>query len=287
MTEDVLSIIHNKLPTLSKGQQRIGEYILSSYDKAAFLTANAIGKAVQVSESTVVRFACGLGYEGYPQMQKALQDMVLSRLTSVQRMDAATEKLKKVDILDVVLQGDIDRLQESCDRIDRKAFAGAVEAFLTARRVYVMGARSSSALASFLCYYLNYMLPDVRLVTSCSDSEVFERIVHISSEDVFLGISFPRYSTVTVQAMGFARNAGARTIALSDGPSSPLFAFAEHFLEAKGDMVSLVDSLVAPMSVINALLVAVAARRHEKTEETFDKLEEIWDMYHVYEKIGE
>lgn len=287
MSGDVLSIIHNKLPTLSKGQRRIGEYILASYDKAAFLTASTLGKAVQVSESTVVRFACELGYEGYPQMQKALQDIVLSRLTSVQRMDVANEKLEDEDIVGAVLQGDIERLQESKELVDRRVFDSVVDALLSSQRVYVMGLRSSSALSSFLCYYLNYMLPNVRLVTACSDSEVFEQIVRISPEDAFFGISFPRYSSVTVQAMSYAKNAGAKVIALSDCPSSPLYALCEHFLPAKSDMVSLVDSLVAPLSVINALLVAIAARRRSETDATLEKLEEIWDMYHVYEKIGE
>ena len=287
MSVDILNHIHNKLPGLSKGQKKIAEYILSSYDKAAFLTASVLGKTVQVSESTVVRFACELGYEGYPQMQKALQEMVLSRLTSVQRMEVATKRLEKEDILSTVLQGDIERLRESGESMDHRAFDGAVEALIKAKRIYVIGVRSSSALASFLSYYLNYMFEDVRLITSSSDSEVFEQIVRISPDDALLGISFPRYSSATIQAMKYAKSAGAKTIALSDSPSSPLADHADHFLGAKSDMVSLVDSLVAPMSVINALLVAIASRRREETARTFDKLEEIWDMYHVYEKIGE
>lgn len=287
MSGDILSSIHNKLPSLSKGQKRIAEYILADYDKAAFLTASVLGKTVQVSESTVVRFACELGYEGYPQMQKALQDMVLSRLTSVQRMEVATKRLEKEDILSTILQGDIERLRESSETVNRTSFQGAVETILSARRIYVMGVRSSSALASFLSYYLNYMFDDVRLITAASDSEVFEQVVRISPDDVFLGISFPRYSSATIQAMKYAKSAGAKTIALSDSGSSPLEDYADYFLGAKSDMISLVDSLVAPMSVINALLLAVSARRRTETEQTFDKLEEIWEMYHVYEKIGE
>ncbi len=287
MSTDILTNLHNKLPRLSKGQRRIAEYILSDYDKAAFLTASVLGKAVQVSESTVVRFATELGYDGYPQMQKALQEVVLSRLTSVQRMEVATQRMEKEDILSTVLLGDMERLEKCREQLSHKAFEGAVETLLKAKRIYVIGVRSSSALASFLCYYLNYMFDDVRLITASSDSEVFEQIVRICPQDALVGISFPRYSSATIQAMKYAKNAGAGTIALSDSRSSPLAGLADHFLEAKSDMLSLVDSLVAPMSVINALLVAIAARRREETARTFDKLEEIWDMYHVYEKIGE
>ncbi len=287
MSADILSKLHNQLPRLSKGQKRIAEYILSDYDKAAFLTASVLGKTVQVSESTVVRFAVELGYSGYPQMQKALQDVVLSRLTSVQRMEVATQRMEKEDILSTVLHGDMERLEKCAEKLSPEAFEGAVETLLKARHIYVMGVRSSSALAAFLTYYLNYMFEDVRLITTSSDSEVFEQLVRISPQDALLAISFPRYSTATVQAVKYAKNAGAGTIALSDSRSSPLAELAEYFLEAKSDMLSFVDSLVAPMSVVNALLVAISARRREETAQTFDKLEEIWDMYHVYEKIGE
>lgn len=287
MSSDILTTIHNKMDSLSKGQRRIAQYILSSYDKAAFLTAGTLGKTVQVSESTVVRFAAELGYEGYPQMQQALQEMVLSRLTGVQRMEVATERIAQEDILSTVLRGDMDRLRDSSESIRREAFDSAVEALLAAKRIYVMGVRSSSALASFLSYYLNYIFEDVHLITTSSDSEVFEQIVRISSGDAIVGISFPRYSSATIQAMKYARAAGATTIALTDSESSPLADHTDCLLAAKSDMVSIVDSLVAPMSVINALLLAVCSRRKEQTTNTFDKLEEIWELYHVYEKIGE
>ena len=287
MSSDILTTIHNKMDSLSKGQKRIAQYILSSYDKAAFLTAGTLGKTVQVSESTVVRFAAELGYEGYPQMQQALQEMVLSRLTGVQRMEVATERISQEDILSTVLRGDMDRLRDSSESIRREAFDSAVEALLAAKRIYVMGVRSSSALASFLSYYLNYIFEDVHLITTSSDSEVFEQIVRISSGDAIVGISFPRYSSATIQAMKYARAAGATTIALTDSESSPLADHTDCLLAAKSDMVSIVDSLVAPMSVINALLLAVCSRRKEQTTNTFDKLEEIWELYHVYEKIGE
>lgn len=287
MNTDFFGNIEEKLPALSRGQKKIAQYILKSYDKAAFLTANALGRTVQVSESTVVRFAYELGYDGYPQMQEALQEVVLSRLTSVQRMDMAQEQMVQEDVFGTVLQGDIERLRLSGEALDRKAFDGAVDALVAARRIYVLGVRSSAPLATFFAYYLNYLFDDVRLITSASQSEAFERIARIGREDVLFGISFPRYSTTALQAMGYANRAGARIIALSDSPASPLADFAEFFLEARSDMVSLVDSLVAPMSVINAILVALAAKKREETARNLDRLEEIWDTYHVYEKIGE
>lgn len=287
MTADILTCIHNKMNSLSKGQRKIANYILESYDKAAFQTADALGKTVQVSESTVVRFASELGYDGYPEMQKAMQEMVLNRLTSVQRIEVSTNRISQENVLNSVLQSDMDLIRCTGDEIDSQAFTGAVEALLNAKRIYILGVRSSSALASFLSYYLNYMFDDIRLITSASDSEVFEQIVRISPKDVLVGISFPRYSCAAAQAMEYAHNAGAQTVALTDCASAPIAKYADFLLAAKSDMVSLVDSLIAPMSVINALIVAVAARRKQETTATFDKLEEIWDMYHVYEKFDE
>ena len=287
MTADILACIQNKINSFSKGQRRIASYILESYDKAAFQTARDLGKSVQVSESTVVRFATQLGYDGYPEMQKALQGMVLNRLTSVQRMELGTKRLRQEDVLNSVLQADMERIRTTGEKIDRDAFAGAVEALLNAHTIYILGVRSSSALSSFLCYYLKYMFEDVRLITSASASEVFEQIARISPQDALVGISFPRYSSVAVQAMKYGHNAGAKTVALTDCAASPLAAHTDFLLEAKSDMVSLVDSLIAPMSVINALIVAVAERRKLETTLLFNKLEEIWDLYHVYETDDE
>ena len=287
MTADILACIQNKMNSFSKGQRRIAAYILESYDKAAFQTARDLGNNVQVSESTVVRFATQLGYDGYPEMQKALQGMVLNRLTSVQRMELGTKRLRQEDVLNSVLQADMERIRTTGEKIDRDAFAGAVEALLNAHTIYILGVRSSSALSSFLCYYLRYMFEDVHLITSASASEVFEQIARISPQDALVGISFPRYSSVAVQAMKYGHNAGAKTVALTDCAASPLAAHTDFLLEAKSDMVSLVDSLIAPMSVINALIVAVAERRKLETTLLFNKLEEIWDLYHVYETDDE
>lgn len=287
MTADILTCIHNKMNSFSKGQRKIAAYILENYDKAAFLTAGVLGKTVQVSESTVVRFAAELGYDGYPDMQKAMQEMVLTRLTSVQRLEVGAKRMAQEDVLSSVLQTDMDLIRATNEQIDQIAFNGAVDALLNAETIYVVGVRSSSALASFLSYYFKYMFRDVRLITSASDSEVFEQIVRISPQDALIGISFPRYSSAAIQAVEFAHSAGAKTIALTDCASSPLSEFADFLLTAKSDMVSLVDSLVAPMSVINALIVAAASKKKLETTRIFNKLEEIWDMYNVYEKIDE
>ena len=285
MTADILSCIHNKMDGFSKGQKRIASYILESYDKAAFQTAGTLGRTVKVSESTVVRFAAELGYDGYPAMQKALQEMVLNRLTTVQRIEVTSERLGEQDIVSTILQTDIDKLRATQERIDRQAFSGAVNALLAARRIYILGVRSSAALASFLGYYLKYMFDDVRVVSGASESEMFEKIVRVAPQDAVVGISFPRYSTATSKALQYCASAGAQVIALTDCESAPIAQSANYLLTAKSDMMSLVDSLVAPMSLINALIVAVASRRKQEVRDTFDHLESVWDRYGVYEKV--
>ena len=287
MTADILTNIHNKLTTFSKGQRRIATYILESYDKAAFLTAGALGKITQVSESTVVRFAAELGYDGYPAMQRALQEMVLNRLTSVQRIEVTDERLGEQDVVSTILQADMDRLRHTNEHLDREAFSGAVEALLQARCIYVLGVRSSAALASSLSYYLHYMFENVRLITTPSTSEVFEQLVRISPQDAVIGISFPRYSKRAVEAMQFASDRRARVVALTDSMISPLVAVANYVLLARSDMASVVDSLVAPLSMINALIVATVLQKKEEVKETFRKLERAWDEYDVYAKTSE
>ena len=250
-----------------------------------FLTAGALGKITQVSESTVVRFAAELGYDGYPAMQRALQEMVLNRLTSVQRIEVTDERLGEQDVVSTILQADMDRLRHTNEHLDREAFSGAVEALLQARCIYVLGVRSSAALASSLSYYLHYMFENVRLITTPSTSEVFEQLVRISPQDAVIGISFPRYSTATSKALQYCREAGAQVIALTDSETAPIARSAHYLLTAKSDMVSLVDSLVAPMSVVNALIVALTSRRKHETAQTLERLEQVWDQYHVYEKV--
>ena len=284
MTRDILVTIESGMPSFSKGQRAIGQFILDSYDKAAFMTASRLGQTVHVSESTVVRFAAELGYDGYPGMQKALQEMVRSRLTSVQRIEIADGRLGNQEILSTVMQADIEKIRMTLEETDRESFYRAVEAILSAHRIYVLGARSASALADFLCYYFELIFDNTIPVHATSSSETFEQLLRVGEEDVVIGISFPRYSSRTVKAMRFARERGARVIAITDSEASPLAEIATEELLAKSDMASFVDSLVAPLSLINALIVAVGRRRKRDIERIFSDLEQIWSEHGVYEQ---
>ena len=281
---DLITKIQTELPGFSKGQKQIARFILEHYDKAAFMTASRLGVTVGVSESTVVRFATELGYDGYPHLQRALQEMIRNKLTSVQRMEVAGDRMGGRDVLQTVLHADTDMIRVTLDEIDRDAFQGAVDALMGAKRIYILGVRSSSALASFLGFYFNLLFENVTLVHTNSVSEIFEQVLRVGPGDVLFGISFPRYSKRTLSAMKYARDRGARVIALTDSQLSPLARVADHVLLARSDMASFVDSLVAPLSVINALIVAVGMSRRDEIEQTFNKLERIWEEYDVYEK---
>ena len=284
MRDDILAVLQEKAPTFSKGQRRIAAYINEAYDKAAFMTASKLGKTVGVSESTVVRFAVELGFDGYPEMQKAMQEMVLNRLTSVQRIEVTNDRLGNQDVLSMVLQSDAEKLRQTGEMISREDFQAAVKAILGAKRVFVLGVRSTAPLAQFLGYYLNYLFGNVHIVTTSGASEMFEKLVSVNSEDVVIAFSFPRYSTVTVKGAQYCRTTGATVIGLTDSRLSPLGQNSDYVLVAKSDMVSLVDSLVAPLSVANALIVALASAREQALAKTFDTLERVWEEYHVYEK---
>ena len=284
MNNDILSVLQERATTFSKGQRAIARYITESYDKAAFMTASKLGRTVGVSESTVVRFAVELGYDGYPTMQKAMQEMVLNRLTSVQRIEVANDRIGDQDILSLVLQSDMEQLRKSVSSVDRKDFSAAVNAILDARRIYVLGVRSASALASFLGYYLNLMFEDVHTITASGTGQVLEKLISAGPDDVVIAFSYPRYSTSTVTGASFCHSKGAKIVAMTDSRTSPLGQTSDFVLQTKSDMASLVDSLVAPLSVVNALVVALAARREEKLAKTFSRLEEIWEKYQVYEK---
>lgn len=281
---DLITKIQSELPGFSKGQKQIARFILEHYDKAAFMTASRLGVTVGVSESTVVRFATELGYDGYPHLQRALQEMIRNKLTSVQRMEVAGDRMGGRYVLQTVLHADTDMIRVTLDEIDRDAFQGAVDALMGAKRIYILGVRSSSALASFLGFYFNLLFENVTLVHTNSVSEIFEQVLRVGPGDVLFGISFPRYSKRTLSAMKYARDRGARVIALTDSQLSPLARVADHVLLARSDMASFVDSLVAPLSVINALIVAVGMSRRDEIEQTFNKLERIWEEYDVYEK---
>lgn len=284
MHNDILSLLQARASTFSKGQKLIARYITESYDKAAFMTANRLGKTVGVSESTVVRFAVELGYDGYPSMQKAMQEMVVNRLTSVQRIEVANDRIGDQDVVSMVLQADAEKLRQTGETVDREEFQAAVDAILRAKRVYVLGVRSAATLANFLGYYLNYMFHNVHIVTASGASEMFERIVGAGPEDVVVAFSFPRYSTTTAKGAQYCRSTGATVIGVTDSRLSPLGQNCDHVLLTKSDMVSLVDSLVAPLSVTNALIVALAAKREKELAKTFNDLEHIWEEYNVYEK---
>ena len=284
MSYDILAILQEKEPTFSKGQKRIARYITEAYDKAAFMTANRLGKTVGVSESTVVRFAVDLGFDGYPSMQKAMQEMVLNRLTSVQRLEVASGRIGDQDVVSMVLHSDIEKLRQTSETVDRGEFQAAVNAILMAKRVYILGVRSVAPLANFLGYYLNYMFNNVHVISGVSAGEMFEKIVSVNSEDVVIAFSFPRYSSSTTKGAKYCRSAGATVIGITDSKLSPLGQCSDHVLVAKSDMVSLVDSIVAPLSLVNALIVAVASKREKELSQTFANLERIWDEYDVYEK---
>ncbi|MEA4955150.1 MAG: MurR/RpiR family transcriptional regulator [Pseudoflavonifractor sp.] len=287
MAKDILMLIQNEMSTFSKGQKLIGAYILKFYDKAAFMTASKLGKTVNVSESTVVRFAAELGFDGYPAMQKALQEMIRNKLTAVQRIEVSNDRIGNHDILSMVMHSDAENIQATLEEVDRQDFDRSVSAILSARRIYILGVRSAAALSSFLGFYFNMMLENVVVAHTNSSSELFEQILRIGEGDVIIGISFPRYSKRTVKAMRYAKDRGATAIAITDSVASPLAELADHALMAKSDMASFVDSLVAPLSLVNALIVAVSRKKSEEISGTFSKLEKIWDEYEVYEKTDE
>ena len=287
MNRDILTVIQENMSTFSKGQKRIANYILESYDKAAFMTASKLGKTVNVSESTVVRFASELGYDGYPSMQKSLQKMIRNRLTSVQRIEVSYDRFGDQNVLTSVLQSDIEKIRMTLEEVDHQSFENAVEAIVKARRIYIIGVRSSASLATFLHFYLNLIFDNVVLIGASTASEVYENLIKVGAEDVVIGISFPRYSSRTVHGMKFAKDQGAATIAITDSEASPLAATSTYTLKARSDMASFVDSLVAPLSLVNALLVAVSRKKNEDLANTFQKLEKIWEEYGVYEKVQE
>ena len=284
MANDILDILNEQQSSFSKGQRRIAQYITESYDKAAFMTANRLGKTVGVSESTVVRFAVDLGFDGYPSMQKAMQEMVLNRLTSVQRIEVANDRIGDQDVVNMVIQSDMEKLRQTGESLSREEFNAAVNAILNAKRIYILGVRSTAPLAEFLGYYLNYMFNNVHVITGCGTSEMFEKIVGVDASDAVVAFSFPRYSSATTKGAQYCRSTGATVIGITDNRESPLGQASDHVLCAKSDMVSLVDSLVAPLSVVNALIVAIASKRQKELQHTFATLERIWDQYNVYEK---
>ena len=291
MEMDILSVLEHKFPSFSKGQRTIAQFILKNYDKAAFMTAARLGEVTGVSESTVVRFAADLGYRGYPGMKKALQEIVRNRLTSVERIEAAESTMDGHDVLKAVLRADINNLQATLDEIDQDYFNQAVYMILSAKHIYIIGMRTSTTLADFLAIYLKLLLntpargigaKSIEQAQEIAAREVYEQLLRIGEGDLIIGISFPRYSKRTISAMKFARDRGARCLGLTDGKVSPLNEISDVCLYTKSEMVSFLDSLVAPLSMINALIMAVSARDRTRTFETFRELENAWKEYEVY-----
>ena len=282
MQKDVLHIIKANMAGFSKGQRRIANYILENYDKAAFMTASKLGKIAQVSESTVVRFASALGYDGYPDMQKALQEMIRSRLTSVQRIQVSNDRLSGTDLVTSVLQTDMEKIRMAIEEISREDFDIAVDELMKAKHIYILGVRSSSFLAGYLHFYFHLIFENVTLVTNNSAGDILEKILRIGPGDVIVGISFPRYSQSTVKGIQFAKDRGAKLIAITDGPSSPLAPLGDDMLKARSDRISVVDSLVAPFSLLNALIVAAGQRKNADISQIFGSLENIWEEYGVF-----
>ncbi len=284
---DLMKRINNNYPKLSKGQKLLANYILEHYEKAVFLTAAKLGKIVGVSESTVVRFANELGYDGYPRLQRALEELVKTKLTSFQRVEVTSGRIDKGHVLKSVLQSDAEKIKHTLEEIDEDIFNQAIDMILSARKIYILGVRSCASLAGFLGFYFNLIFDNTRLIHTNSVSEMFEQIYKIGPEDVVIGISFPRYSKRTLKAMEFSKNRDAKVIAITDSLLSPLNQFSDCSLIARSDMASFVDSLVAPLSLINALIVALCIKKEDEVLDTLENLEQIWSEYQVYDNDEE
>lgn len=284
MKQNLLQLIDARMPSFSKGQKQIGKYITEHYDRAAYMTAAKLGEAVRVSESTVVRFADELGFDGYPGLQHALQELARTHLTAAQRMGVADNRMKRENVLDKVLNGDADLIRHTLEGLDRVAFADAVEKIIAARHIYIVGLRSAAALARFLTFNFRMMFDNVRVIEGTSGSEMFEQVLDIGPEDVMIAISFPRYSKRTVRLVEYAYNAGADVVALTDSGESPLAPNCHQLLTACSDMASFVDSPVAPLSIINAMITAVSLARQDEVAKRLCRMEQIWDEYDVYDK---
>lgn len=278
---DLMRMIQTKFSRLSKGQKLIAEYILKHYDKAAFMTAAKLGASVGVSESTVVRFANQLGYEGYPELQKALQELIKNKLTTAQRIELSNDFIIPNNALKGVLKSDIENIRSTMEKINYEAFESTVNSILSSKKIYIVGLRSSAALADFLGFYLNLILDNVKIV-SYGMSDIFEQMLSLGEGDCVIGIGFPRYAMRTVETLNYAKSRGADVIAITDSVLSPLATKADYVLIAESNMASFVDSLVAPLSVINALIIAVGLKEKDKISKTFTELEHVWQEYQIY-----
>jgi DNA-binding MurR/RpiR family transcriptional regulator len=283
---DLIYRINHAMPKLSKGQKLIANYILKHYEKAVYLTAAKLGSIVGVSESTVVRFATEIGYDGYPKFQEALEELVKSKLTAMQRLEVTTDRIDTQHVLKSVLQTDEEKIHYTLEHIDEQIFDGAVESILQAKTIYILGVRSCAGLADFLAFYFNIIFESVKLVNTNSTSEMFEIIHRIGKDDVIIGISFPRYSKRILKMLEYASSRGAKVIAITDSEISPIAQFADYALLGRSEMISFVDSLVAPLSIINALIVAISLRKKDEIASNLNSLESIWTEYEVYDETS-
>ena len=281
---DIISYIREHRADFSKRQRIIADYIMQNYDNAAYMTAAALAGAVGVSESTVVRFAAELGFDGYQKLQKRLQEVTRAQLTSIQRMEIASRRMSGDHILTAVLKSDVEKIEKTLSEIDKTQFDGAVEALLRAKNIYIAGVRSAAALAAFAGFYFNLLFENVRLINTTGMDDIFEQMLWTGGEDVVLGMSFPRYSKNTLKALEYARKRGTTVVGITDSIHSPLVRLSDYCLIARSDMDSFVDSLVAPFSVINALIVAVGMKKKHEIRDSFEQLESVWEEYGVYDK---
>ena len=284
MAADISERIRAIYSTLSKGQKKIANAVLNDYDKVAYLTAAKLGDLVGVSESTVVRFADELGFEGYSQFQFAVQELVRIKLTPNQRIEVTKQRIGRGDIIDNVMNSDINKIRHTLEQLDRKAFSHAIDAILSARHIYITGARSAEPIARLLAYNLSLIFDNVKLVVPTSSAEVFEQMYSINENDTMIAFSFPRYSSKMINGIKFAKRQNANIVVFTDSDVSPLVEFADCVLIAQSDMASFMDSLVAPLSIINAIIIEITARREKEITERFDALERLWDEYDIYAK---
>ena len=287
MTTSLLARMAEHQPSFSKGQKRIAQFIAEHYDEAAYMTAFRLGETVGVSESTVVRFAAELGYDGYPELQKAVQELVRSRLTSIRRIEVTRARMTDAEVLDNVMGSDIANVRQTLEELPHDVFNGAVDAIVNARQVYIFGAGSCRALANFLAYYLKLLMGNVHLIYTSSTAEILEEMIHISEDDAIIGMSFPRYSSKAVKTMHFAHSRHAKVLAITDSQLSPIAEYATHLLLAHSDLATIVDSLVAPLSILNALIVAISLKKIEQNAGTLAELETLWEKYEVYQSFPE
>lgn len=279
---DLIKVIQSNFNRLSKGQKLIAEFIMNSYDRAAFMTAAALGETVGVSESTVVRFANTLGYDGYRELQKELQELIKNKLTTVQRISLSKDFTDYEHALKQVVKKDMDNIEKTLNEIDYNVFQDAVEITLAANNVYILGLRSSSFLAGYLGFYLNFLLDNVKVVTS-GPNDVFEQLLKATHKDVIIGISYPRYSKRTLEALDYGKEKGCKIIGITDSLISPAAQYADTTLIASSNMLSFVDSLVAPMSLINAFIIALGTEKKKDITSYFEDLEKIWKKHNVYD----